>query len=230
MNFPSVMPTRQISTDTDRTSVWIHDRGECIARFGRMAFEIMSAEKPRRFLHIEKVSSAQSWIDFREKVQEAHGLEVVDGLTPHRFHKELGLTFGYDSNDEIFEISVKVISRFSNPLRHDVWGRGRVTRASIKACVEQNLLAATFVPMGVRGHVGPDWDSQRVAYFVVNPDPWPISIEVTSPCGVWTIDDGFHRLAAAIYRKDASILVGLSGYVDGWDHCFPNRVPIKLDK
>ena len=84
--------------------------------------------------------------------------------------------------------------------------------------------------MGVRHSVvRPGWDSERVAFLVVNRDPWPISIEVTSPCGAWTIEDGFHRLAAAIYRKDTTILVGLSGYVDGWDVCFPKRVPIKLD-
>lgn len=84
--------------------------------------------------------------------------------------------------------------------------------------------------MGVRHSiVRPGWDSERVAFLVVNRDPWPISIEVTSPCGAWTIEDGFHRLAAAIYRKDTTILAGLSGYVDGWDVCFPKRVPIKLD-
>lgn len=218
------------NTDTDRSTVWIHQKDRLVARFGMMAYEIMSPAAPEQMLTFGRVVSAQSWLEFRDKVQAAYGFEVVDGLTPHRFHKELGLDFGYDSNDEIFEIPVAAVSKMSNPLRHDVWGRGRVTRASVKACIEQNKLAATFIPMGVRGRVAPGWDSQRVAHLVVNPDPWPISIEVTSPCGAWTIEDGYHRLAAAIYRRDLTILVGLSGYVDARDHCFPKRVPIKLQK
>lgn len=224
------MPARAFSTDTDRTSVWIHKHGACVARFGRKAYEVMTADEPRRLLHMEKVTSARSWTEFQAKVLAAHGFAVIDGLTPHRFHKELGLTFGYDSNDEIFEIQLRAITRLSNPLKYDVWGRGRTTRASIQACIEQDRLASEFVPMGVRHSiVRPGWDSERVAFLVVNRDPWPISIEVTSPCGAWTIEDGFHRLAAAIYRKDTTILAGLSGYVDGWDVCFPKRVPIKLD-
>jgi hypothetical protein len=221
-------PNTGFNTDTDRSTVWIHQKDQLVARFGMMAYEIRSPSAPEQMLDFGRVVSAQSWLEFRDKVRAAYGFEVVDGLTPRRFHQELGLSFGYDSTDEIFEIAVSAITRFSNPLRHDVWGRGRVTRASVTACLDQNRLAARFIPMGVRGHAGPDWDSQRVAYFVANPDPWPISIEVTSPCGAWTIDDGFHRLAAAVYRRAPTILVAISGYIDAWDHCFPKRVRIKL--
>jgi hypothetical protein len=82
------------------------------------------------------------------------------------------------------------------------------------------------MPMGIRNRAPADWDSQRVAYLVVNRDPWPIGIDVTSPDGSWIIEDGFHRLAAAIYRRDRTIQVSLSGFIDGYGVAFPERVAV----
>lgn len=69
-----------------------------------------------------------------------------------------------------------------------------------------------FLPEGIRTlHI---W---RVAYLVVNPDPRPIFVDVGIPhMGVyidWIVDDGNHRLAAAIFRQDKTIPASISGCV-----------------
>ena len=217
------------NTDTDRSTVWIHNQDRLIARFGKNAYEVMSPEAPNQIADFARVESVQSWLDFKAKVASVHGFEIVEGLTPLRFHNELGLSFGYAPEDAIFEVPLSSVTKFINPFRSDLWGRGRVTKQSVKRCIELSEFEPHFVPDGLRLHIRPGWDSRRVAYFVVNKDPWPLSIECTSPCGSWVIHDGCHRLASAIYRRDATILISLGGYVDGWDHCFPKRVPITLN-
>lgn len=215
------------TAQSDRTTVWVHKLDRLVGRFGKMAYEIMSPNSPDQTLEFGRVSSAQTWIAFKTKIAEVHGFEIGDTLTPLRFHKDLGFDFGYEPEDAIFEIPLSSITRFINPFRSNFWGRGRVTKPSVKRCIELGQFEPNFVPDGVRLHVSPGWDSRRVAYFVVNKNPWPIAIECTSPDGTWCIHDGCHRLASAIYRQDKTILVSLGGYVDGWDISFPGRILVE---
>lgn len=91
-------------TDTDRSTVWVHNQDRLIARFGKNAYEVMSPEAPNQIADFARVESVQSWLDFKAKVASAHGFEIVEGLTPLRFHNELGLSFGYAPEDAIFEV------------------------------------------------------------------------------------------------------------------------------
>jgi hypothetical protein len=50
----------------------------------------------------------------------------------------------------------------------------------------------------------------RIAYLVVHPDSNPIDVVPTN-VGSFTLEDGFHRLAAAIYRGDQTIKVAFGG-------------------
>ena len=56
---------------------------------------------------------------------------------------------------------------------------------------------------------------KRIAYLVIKPDASPIRINIGSPenndIPKNILEDGFHRLAAAIYRKDTNILADLKG-------------------
>lgn len=54
----------------------------------------------------------------------------------------------------------------------------------------------------------------RVAYLVKNPDLLPLEIEVyPSAHGDFTLNDGYHRVAAALFRKETEIRAEISGYV-----------------
>lgn len=108
------------NTDTDRTTVWIHKQDRLVARFGNKAYEVMSPTFPERLLEFERVESAQSWLDFKAKVAAAHGFEVGEGLTPLRFHQELGLSFGYAPEDSIFEVPLAAVTKFLCPSSDDL--------------------------------------------------------------------------------------------------------------
>lgn len=60
-----------------------------------------------------------------------------------------------------------------------------------------------------------DFHAGRIAYLVLNPASDPISVDVGIPSmgcfPSWGIDDGNHRLSAAIVRGDETILVNFSG-------------------
>jgi hypothetical protein len=56
-----------------------------------------------------------------------------------------------------------------------------------------------------------DQHLERIAYFVVHGCPFRIHLKVNPPD--WKMGDGFHRLAAAIYRKESWMSVELD-----WDH------------
>ena len=59
---------------------------------------------------------------------------------------------------------------------------------------------------------------ERIAYLVENYDGVPILLDVGEPslgCTVpWLIEDGNHRLAAAFYRKEKTILALVLGNID----------------
>jgi hypothetical protein len=61
---------------------------------------------------------------------------------------------------------------------------------------------------------------ERIAHLVVHGCPWPITLRVTPPrrareVGIepgWGMSDGFHRLAAAMYRQDEFIPCFVNGF------------------
>lgn len=216
----------QYSIDADLTTVWVHRDGECVARFGKVAYEIYDLSEPRRMVAHGRSDAVSNWIVFTEAVLDLHGVSITKAKTPHRFREELGLKPGYDSDEPLFLIPVDRLVDHGTPFEYDIWGRDVVTRDKVKACIESGHMEPNFVPMGVRQFVNPDWDSRRIAFLVENPDESPISIEVVNQEGRFEIDDGWHRLAAAVYRGDAEIAVALGGCIEGWNTAFPERVEI----
>lgn len=85
-----------------------------------------------------------------------------------------------------------------------------VDMADVKLALSQRRLAA---------EPGSDDHAARIAYLVENPATDPIAIDVGVPAlgywgPSWMITDGNHRLAAAIYRGDATILALVDGQMD----------------
>ncbi len=104
----------------------------------------------------------------------------------------------------------------ANSLHNPPWPTvQRLRRADIGAAIERGDLASTPVApeAAKRHHVA------RIAWFVCK--GWDDAIQIDLGCPgfpgfreFWPISDGNHRLAAAAYRADATILVEWGGLVD----------------
>jgi hypothetical protein len=113
-----------------------------------------------------------------------------------------------------------------NPFTEDTWNTGvQTTRKAVRHAIANNLLENR-----PHGSIDQDelradttFDIRRIAYLVINPDLKPIDIDIDMYSGEIIMDDGCHRLAAAIYRKDAEILVNYSGYVDDFHRKFKKK-------
>ena len=99
------------------------------------------------------------------------------------------------------------------PLGQCVW-RGvafPIERDDVQKALDENKLRKT--PLGPNGHRRSH--IHRIAWFVANPDWKPIEIDVGVPelghTVPWIVEDGNHRLAAAFYRKDETILANVGG-------------------
>ncbi|HEJ2342738.1 TPA: hypothetical protein SMW50_005771 [Pseudomonas aeruginosa] len=110
-------------------------------------------------------------------------------------------------------IPVSAVTKHCNPYGSSApWGE--IVR---RADVERALSERRFAPAP-----GSDDHAARIAFLVENPASDPIGIDVGCPVlgywgPSWMVTDGNHRLAAAIYRGDATI----SALVDGqMDHAF----------
>lgn len=112
-------------------------------------------------------------------------------------------------------IPVAAIKRVCNPFRSTPWTR-RVTRAMVAKQLEAGNFYAR--PLDGNPDVAPELHAGRIAYFVKHGWKDAIGIDVGVPsmgCHVrWPVQDGNHRLAAAIYRDDKSILADVDGSVN----------------
>jgi hypothetical protein len=120
-------------------------------------------------------------------------------------------------DDEI--VGVVPIERLGvvNPLKNSPWFDGPgVTREGVQAAIDEGRLEATPYP-GFSYSGKSEWDrvrhEERIAFLTVNKADRPISIEfVDVSQDSLQIDDGWHRLAAALMRDETEINVAVGGY------------------
>ncbi len=100
------------------------------------------------------------------------------------------------------------LARHCNPFGKSPWGV-RVTRADVRRALAERRLVA-----------GPDTDDHagRIAYLVENPAQDAIEIDVGVPVlgyiPNWLVQDGSHRLAAAIFSGKVEIVADVQGQLD----------------
>ena len=122
-------------------------------------------------------------------------------------------------------ISLARLQAHCDPFVSGVWDDKPLSRLAITRCLNAKQYETEFYdpPIVWRG-LGPyktrGWHNRRVAYLVANPDITPIEIDVGVPevSGMlgrvpWFVQDGNHRLAAAIYRGDSYIEATVAGSV-----------------
>lgn len=126
---------------------------------------------------------------------------------------------------DIHELSVARLSVVANPFRHDPWGIGPLTRLTVTRAI--NRLRQKYSRRGDKPMAGPcwamkgskrerrRWHVERVAWLVVYGWDDPIEIDVGVPSlgcfPDWIVQDGNHRLAAAIYLGRRTILASCGG-------------------
>lgn len=111
-------------------------------------------------------------------------------------------------------LSVSVLKTLANPLTGVCWeGLDRpITRQEITAALENPN------PPGDDATTREE-HARRIAWFVLNGHTDAISVDVGCPefpdhTDVWVIQDGNHRFAAAIYRRDETIEADFGGSLD----------------
>lgn len=118
-----------------------------------------------------------------------------------------------------------------DPIRDNCWGLDcPITQKDVETAVNTNILLepkVTLINRDIRkiDHIA------RIAWFVVNGWNDPIDIDVGVPSlgcyPKWPLEDGNHRLAAAIIRGDRVIPAYMSGSVNEIQK-FLERVSIEL--
>lgn len=100
---------------------------------------------------------------------------------------------------------------FVDPPWHD--GQG-VSREGVASAIRDGRLGTKPYSVSV---FAPDWTKEmheeRIAWLVVNPTLDPLEIEFSAADYLeMSIDDGNHRLAAAIYRGDELVPIQIGGF------------------
>lgn len=111
-------------------------------------------------------------------------------------------------------VPVAALEALCNPFRTTPWMR-RVTRKMVEACLDAGTLHAE--PLDGNPDVPARLHAARIAYLVRYGWKDAVQINVGVPslgCHVrWPVQDGNHRVAAAIYRGDEEILAVVDGSV-----------------
>jgi hypothetical protein len=114
--------------------------------------------------------------------------------------------------------SVAKLREVQDPFTSNIWGKGLLTEDEVVQAVAEGRLNGTPFSTDLLDEWTHLMHVERVAYLVVNPSDKPIEVDVGIPhlgCHVdWPVQDGNHRLAAAICRGDKKIRVEASGACD----------------
>lgn len=123
-------------------------------------------------------------------------------------------------NDANFDVlCVHKLQKICNPFGSDIWGKNiKISYKDVRNALNENKTLSSPYSASLDT---PKWTKrnhiERIAYLVLNFDHSPIEIDVGVPslgcCPEWIVEDGNHRLAAAIFRGDDSILATCSGEV-----------------
>jgi hypothetical protein len=133
----------------------------------------------------------------------------------------------WGGDDQLFElhviddeiVGIVPIERlaFTSPFEAAPWFDGQgVTLEGVQRHIVGQTLEATPYP-GFSYYVTSEWNTERhearIAYLVQNPSSSPIEVEfIDAEQAILEMQDGWHRLAAALVRGDENISINVGGY------------------
>jgi hypothetical protein len=188
-------------------TLWLSDAlRPCLARFGRHLYEIEGGPSARILAGNER----QAWNDFVQTIRTLHGYELTERQMPRALRETLGVSI-----DDLAEaVAMAKIIKFANPFVINPWTEGRITRKAVAEAIASGcFLRGRDRAKTVHGHVA------RIAWLAQHPETWaPIIIDCIDPDGAsFSMVDGYHRTAAAIYLKKPTIRVEHHGFQSGFD-------------
>lgn len=146
--------------------------------------------------------------------------DVIDVEAARKWGGEAGLIDFPVQDDRIMGwLPVDRLARHFDPFENSPWHDGQgVTREGVVRAIDEGRLERAPYSVGLNQFDREDWSPQRheerIAYLVIHQSDEPISVEFSHPdFEGMSIDDGNHRLAAAIVRDDADILIEIGGYI-----------------
>lgn len=148
--------------------------------------------------------------------RDADDRDVIDSDAAIRWGGDAALVEMHFTDDRIGgPVPIERLTRLFDPFAEPPWYDGQdVTREGVTRALKSGRRETT--PYSAE-RFGKDWDAERhearIAWLVENKASDPIHIEFSEPTySAVSIEDGHHRLAAAIYRGDTEIMIELGGF------------------
>lgn len=183
------------SSDT----LWISaDDNPALARFGRAGYEI--AGLPSQMT--DRKAPVSTWRAFAAALRSIH-IAIDARHAPPSIIAHLPA----DERPAPQMAPVATFSAIANPFIHDVWGVGPLDRSAVVRALERRRFVET--PFHAGTHLA---HTRRVAWLIAHPDAWtPIELHYDRRGASPQINDGFHRIAAAIFLDHEYIAANFSG-------------------
>lgn len=113
------------------------------------------------------------------------------------------------------KVPLDMLEQYCNPFKEAVWhGLDKpLTHGEIRSAVKRRRLEPKpIVPYSYSNPVPRTKHIARVAFLAVN--GWSDAILIAPDCIAWPVQDGNHRLAAALFRGDSAIEAVFDGSFD----------------
>lgn len=147
-------------------------------------------------------------------------IDDIDDETLARWRERGGIIrIGLDDKDRLVGfIPIDRLLEITDPISEPPWHDGPdVSREGVLSAISDGRFEQRPYSCDLLSVCRREWNSrrheERIAWLVLNPPADPIEIEIDQYCGVG-IDDGMHRLFAAVVREDRAAFIQLGGYVD----------------
>jgi len=120
--------------------------------------------------------------------------------------------FNENAGDEyVYDVPVDALAEIYNPFEVAPWmGVAKIDPDDVDEAINNHDFAKQHSDSSDLANPDKAYHAKRIAYLVKHLDPEPIVI-VPNIRGSYELEDGFHRLAAAIYRGDKTIKVAFGG-------------------
>lgn len=115
-------------------------------------------------------------------------------------------------------IPVSKLQQLCNPYGCDLWNVGPISRHEVETAILTGALESLPIPPNRKQLQYHNLHVRRIAYLVTHGWSDAIEVDIGIPSHgyfpSWVVQDGNHRLAAAIFRGDESILGTVCGSID----------------
>lgn len=144
----------------------------------------------------------------------------IEEETEARWRERGGIIrIGLDDQDRLVGfIPIDRLLEITDPIAEPPWHDGPdVSRDGVLSAISEGRLEKRPYSSDLLSVCRREWNSrrheERIAWLVLNPSAYPIEVEIDQYGGVG-IDDGMHRLFAAVVRGERAAFIQLGGYID----------------